>query len=278
MTPSHTTSNSEQEDNPTLMGKEQELRPLACPFCGGKARLLEDNQHSTAWYVECSGDIDKSCAVAPSVWAETEAKAIAAWNRRSSSDEQAEVVAWLTETDVKRLKKLGTIDCRLYAEQTGSRWIVPAYASPSGVKAGVTEAHGDWRDAPCWEWPGSKVSGYGTINADGETQRAHRVVYEAVVGPIPDGLVLDHLCRNRCCVNPAHLEPVSFAENVLRGESPPAINARKTACDNGHEFTPENTRIYKGYRICRICARDTTRRRMKALRDRNRQESSDADH
>ena len=85
---------------------------------------------------------------------------------------------------------------------------------------------------------------------------AHRVVYEILVGPIPVGLELDHLCRNRACVNPDHLEPVTTRTNLLRGYSPWACRARQTHCKRGHEFTPENTYgTGDGRRYCRTCRR-----------------------
>ena len=89
--------------------------------------------------------------------------------------------------------------------------------------------------------------GYGTITVDGKTHLAHRYVYSVEVGPIPDGLHIDHLCRNRACVNPAHLEPVTQAVNNRR-----AADAQET-CRRGHVRTPENTRIEGGYRRCMDC-------------------------
>ena len=92
---------------------------------------------------------------------------------------------------------------------------------------------------------------------------AHRIVYEALVGPIPEGMVLDHLCRNRPCASPAHLEPVDSRTNTLRGEGPTAKHAIKTHCPRGREHTPENTYSYKrGGRQCRTCviARSAARR------------------
>lgn len=104
----------------------------------------------------------------------------------------------------------------------------------------------------CWEWTASKAHGYGYFNGS----RAHRFAYELLVGPIPDGLVIDHLCRNRGCVNPDHLEPVTQRENTMRGYSFSRLHARKTHCIRGHEFTPENTKTRSnGARICRECMR-----------------------
>lgn len=120
-------------------------------------------------------------------------------------------------------------------------------------------------DAGCWEWQGSRnADGYGRIwtgsKADGSGRNAHvhREAYEALVGPIPDGLVLDHLCRNPPCCNPAHLEPVTSRENTIaRGVGGAADQARQTHCKRGHEFTPENTqRDRHGKRYCRTCRGD----------------------
>lgn len=113
-------------------------------------------------------------------------------------------------------------------------------------------------ESGCWLWR-SKINqaGYGMIWGGielGRELRAHRVAYELHVGPIPDGLTIDHLCRVRHCVNPDHLQAVTRGTNVLRGASGPAANARKTHCKRGHEFTPENTYVTKaGYRNCRAC-------------------------
>jgi HNH endonuclease len=106
----------------------------------------------------------------------------------------------------------------------------------------------------CWAWTGSRLpEGYGTFRVGTIVARAHRFAYEQFVGPIPEGLTIDHLCINPPCVNPAHLEPVTNAVNVLRGGNPAAENARKTHCARGHEFTAENTYIWKGGRYCKAC-------------------------
>lgn len=118
----------------------------------------------------------------------------------------------------------------------------------------------------CWLWQAYiDASGYGRFNrGPGISPMAHRYAYEEFVGPIPDGLQLDHVkalgCRHRHCVNPLHLEPVTHTENVARGISFGAVNATKTHCVSGHEFTPENTITRPdrpGTRECRTCARAT---------------------
>lgn len=107
----------------------------------------------------------------------------------------------------------------------------------------------------CWIWRGSTSTvGYGQFHVWGRLVTAHRFVYELYVGPIPEGLVLDHLCRNRQCVNPAHLEPVTHRINILRGEGAGARNAAKEECPRGHPLTPENVRPSpRGFRRCSTC-------------------------
>jgi hypothetical protein len=117
----------------------------------------------------------------------------------------------------------------------------------------------------CWEWRGTCVAGgYGQINDSQRKIYAHRFIYERLVGPIPGGLVLDHLCRNKRCVNPAHLEPVPQRLNMIRAGAG-AANARKTHCPQGHEYTDDNTYLYLNRRNCRACA---ARRRHESKRRR----------
>lgn len=114
---------------------------------------------------------------------------------------------------------------------------------------------------PCWIWPFKiDARGYGKVKYQGRARKAHQVVYEHYVGPVPDGLELDHLCRITDCVNPSHLEPVTHMENIRRR------TAAKTHCHKGHEYTAENTYTGGGKRQCRTCqrmavARYTERRR-----------------
>jgi hypothetical protein len=120
------------------------------------------------------------------------------------------------------------------------------------VKVDVTDT--------CWLWTGARTtSGYGNFYvAPGSPVVAHRVAFELLLSPIPDGMQLDHLCRVRLCVNPDHLEPVTSAENNRRSTSPTAVNARKTHCIYGHEFTDENIYVppkKPTHRYCRECIR-----------------------
>ena len=109
----------------------------------------------------------------------------------------------------------------------------------------------------CWNWTASLAqNGYGQFWLDGKLVLAHRVAYELMIGHIPEGQTIDHLCRNRKCENPRHLEPVTHRENVLRGVSPVARNAVKTHCKKGHAYDLGNTYIRpNGGRDCRICRR-----------------------
>jgi len=143
---------------------------------------------------------------------------------------------------------------------------------------GMVVAHGDdrlpvrfWEKAQltesgCWLWTAQVGHhGYARYSQDSKSRKAHRIAYEALVAPIPAGLVIDHLCRVRHCVNPAHLEAVTNAENIRRGESKPPSSrgsgpALKSHCSKGHAFSGDNLRINsRGARVCRTCHRNYSR-------------------
>ena len=122
----------------------------------------------------------------------------------------------------------------------------------------------------CWLWTGAKTkAGYGNVMWQGRNWVAHRVSYSLLVGPVPEGLDLDHTCHNgdqscagglgcphRCCVNPAHLEPVTRSVNLIRGKTLIAEQVAKTHCPQGHPYDAANTYVTKrGSRQCRICAK-----------------------
>jgi len=112
----------------------------------------------------------------------------------------------------------------------------------------------------CWLWLGSVTyKDYGKLMVNRKNRPAHRLVYEQLVGPIPEGLTIDHLCRVRSCVNPDHMEPVTAAENVLRGVGPTAENKRKTLCKHGHPLTKSHRRD-SDWRYCRTCSNDAKKR------------------
>jgi len=119
----------------------------------------------------------------------------------------------------------------------------------------------------CWEWNASLTRfGYGAFYWRGQMRPAHRFAYEDIKGAIPDKLTIDHLCRNRSCVNPDHLEAVTQRVNVLRGQGITAAEARRTHCPLGHPYDLFNTYIRPGgkrIRDCRAC-KDLARQRHKA--------------
>ncbi len=123
----------------------------------------------------------------------------------------------------------------------------------------------------CWLWKACRDDGYGKFGVGRSVVLAHRLAYEALVGPIPEGMQIDHRCRVRHCVNPAHMEPVTHQENILRGVGFSSRGgwaeqmAARTHCKRGHEFTEANTYHYKGSRNCRACA--TNRRARHAAKE-----------
>ena len=110
----------------------------------------------------------------------------------------------------------------------------------------------------CWLWTAyTNIGGYGQLYQGPQSPIAvaHRFAYELLRGNIPEGLTLDHLCRVRNCVNPDHLEPVTLAENTLRGIGPTATNARKEQCKRGHPLSAYNSQPNQHLRRCRECAK-----------------------
>lgn len=122
--------------------------------------------------------------------------------------------------------------------------------------------HAD-RPTDCWEYPGRRQRGYGIVNRGrgNSPTLAHRAAYEMLRGPIAPGLHIDHLCRNPACVNPAHMEPVTQAENTRRGNSPSARRGRQTHCIRGHPFDEANTRHVANGRVCRTCTAERLARK-----------------
>lgn len=126
-------------------------------------------------------------------------------------------------------------------------------------------------DSGCWLWQGAITSaGYGTTAVEGRTRGAHRVAYEAFVGPIPPGLQIDHLCRVRHCVNPDHLEPVTSLENTLRG----ALNVYATGyCKSGHDVREVGLVPAGRHMRCKTCKRASAtraREKRRAAKENNR--------
>ena len=121
----------------------------------------------------------------------------------------------------------------------------------------------------CWMWLGAlnPETGYGYFNQEGTIRLAHQVAYELGHGPMPAGLEPDHTCVNRPCVNWDHLEAVTHRENVLRSNSPAALQARSEVCPNDHHYTPANTLIIDGNRRCAICLYAKQERRNRTKRE-----------
>jgi hypothetical protein len=134
----------------------------------------------------------------------------------------------------------------------------------------ISIPHDDWidkiriREDGCWNHLSKPTgAGYTFVQLGKRPHLAHRVLFRWLVGEIPEGLVIDHLCRNRWCINPSHMEPVTMQENILRGEGLAAANARKTECVNGHPFDEANTYWWGTagrHRGCKACRRENQRR------------------
>jgi len=145
---------------------------------------------------------------------------------------------------------------------------MPTSPDPDG-KADVSGYQPDFwarvdKTGPCWEWTGSRnTRGYGRASCGGRMWLAHRLAWTLARGAIPDGLEMDHLCRNHSCVRPSHLEPVTRSENIRRGIGPQVLSkmwAAQTTCKQGHPFDEVNTyRPPSGRRMCRTCMTTASR-------------------
>ena len=176
-------------------------------------------------------------------------KAGSSFERAQAADVQCEACG-----RVRRLRhpKLAGAMCRTCAAKIATQAAAVVNTTPP-PKRFMLQVAKDERTG-CWEWTGTcQPNGYSAFFVDGRLLRGHRWSYEHFIGPIPDGLQIDHLCRNRRCVNPEHLEPVTARENTRR--------AMRAACVNGHDFTPENVYMHSGKRYCRECRRNRNRAR-----------------
>jgi len=127
-------------------------------------------------------------------------------------------------------------------------------------------------DTGCWKWISTvNDKGYGVFTPKtNQSIAAHRYSYQIFKGIIPAGLIIDHLCRNPGCVNPEHLEVVTYRENEMRGINPQLVRLRqlsKTHCPHGHPYDSNNTRYYKGRRFCRECNRIKNKRQRNAKQE-----------
>jgi hypothetical protein len=123
----------------------------------------------------------------------------------------------------------------------------------------------------CWNWTASTAEGYGQIGDQGQPRRAHQIAWELMVGPRTPGLVIDHLCFNKLCQNPAHLEEVAQGENARRGRARRTPQVLKEFCPRGHAYS----RLSTGHRQCNECNRQNAKRCMQRLRDRRKAELAD---
>ncbi|MGR3504897.1 MAG: HNH endonuclease signature motif containing protein [Paracoccaceae bacterium] len=127
-----------------------------------------------------------------------------------------------------------------------------------GISKGKLE---QLRNSPCWEWPSTiSPNGYGKRIVNGKQKLIHRLTYASIFGEIEQKMHCDHLCRNKKCCNPWHIEVVTARENILRGVGASAINFKKKKCKHGHKLSSKNTYVNNGWRTCRTCKNERMRR------------------
>lgn len=205
---------------------------VACPDCGQERTTSKSN-----WWLIKTGRSSGRCPAC------------------------AYAARWNDEPTSRRSRRKGCEECG--AMRTQGRLCAACFGRPATLE---NLPRRFWRlvdkTETCWVWKGGqgggRKGGYGIFTRiPGEKhESAHRIAYELLVGPIPEGLHLDHLCKTPLCVNPDHLEPVTPAENNRRSDSLTAKNLRKTHCPRGHEYTEENTyRDKRGHRQCLTCRR-----------------------
>jgi hypothetical protein len=162
-------------------------------------------------------------------------------------DKGGKLVRGWCSTHYQRWQAHGDPEKLLYRPSINERFQASVRCDPNG----------------CWTWIGTIArTGYGTFSAHSKTHVAHRWTYERLIGPIPAGFHLDHLCRNRACVNPQHLDIVTPRENVMRGMSPSAVIRRQAICKRGHELVGENIYVppkKPQHRQCRTCRAERAR-------------------
>lgn len=143
-------------------------------------------------------------------------------------------------------------------------------ASPTNTVDGLLGKMVEKMATPCWVWQGVEHEhGFGSVSYNSVSRQPHRIIYEQFHGTLADGLVLHQLCRNKHCVNPEHLKPVTMGEAVKTYRSPPGNNARKSHCLRGHELAGGNLYVTPGdgSRQCRICKAMRNRQRRQKKKD-----------
>lgn len=232
------------------MGKRKPAKGMRLVVCSGRVRLGVADVEMFGTSVQWSGKMSEAATL----------ERPAPWHNGGESVMRSKPICCVP--DCNRIIEIGGGFGRCYSHYY--RWKKyksdtlppkPTFEERLWAKIDISDG--------CWLWKGNIVGGgYGQVHRDRQLVMVHRLVYETLVGPIPDGLELDHLCRVPPCVNPAHLEPVTHSENVRRGMGAPGLAARKTHCLRGHPLEGENLRLIMDYhgertwRGCRACERE----------------------